>query len=788
MDSLFQLAVVVSAIDQLSGPMGQMTQSLADLEQAAGKAQNMVTVGKEMTVTGALVTGAADKINRANMSLLGPVMEVQDAMAQLETVIIPATGSVEEAIEGVRQAAMDWTKQHKDDASDFIRTSYMMSSAGLNETQAIEGTRTAMAVATATMGDHIEAANLLATVYNNMGDKTAEVQDEMGRLGDIVTKTQQTFQFANLNQLTEGLKYAMPAAIDMGIAIEDLNTIVGQLNNAGLQGSQAGTSFAATMRQMTKASGALGFEIARTADGGMDFIGTLENIVGQYGDISELSDEVYMEFQKAFGAEGLRSISLLSGKTEEMRQNLDAVTHSTGAAAEAQKTLEATGSAQWTILNNNINAIKMSIGNHLVPAINAAVPRVQQMVESFGAFVEKNPKLFQLLVILAAIAGGVMAVVGPVLMMAGSFTMMAGNGIKGILALSKGFVKLKTLLTSGKLLGSIKAIGAGTYTMARQFILMGKQAAIQAAVGLKHMTVSLIAMAKQAIVTAATALPGLIASVWSFTVALLANPVTWVVLGIVALGAALIALWKNWDVVSEWLQNTWKRTTEVVNTGIEWLVTGFWRMIEFLGGLPARFFEAAQSIWNAFTDGIQTLITVPRDLMATGLERMRELPGEMASIFKDAGAGLWNAFTDGIRSVIDKPVEMVKEGLGRVRNLLPFSDAKEGPLSALTASGGAFIETFMAGMHQAMPGMKPAFATGLGEMVDLPSPESKWDWPDFDPPSPSKPETPPKDFYSGGLGQERSIIIQGDVILKVERVDDPEDLVTALRRFADEMA
>ena len=41
--------------------------------------------------------------------------------------------------------------------------------------------------------------------------------------------------------------------------------------------------------------------------------------------------------------------------------------------------------------------------------------------------------------------------------------------------------------------------------------------------------------------------------------------------------------------------------------------------------------------------------------------------------------------------------------LGKVRGLLPFSDAREGPLSGLTASGGAILQTMGAGVRRAGP-------------------------------------------------------------------------------------
>ncbi|MBU0970150.1 MAG: phage tail tape measure protein, partial [Proteobacteria bacterium] len=53
------------------------------------------------------------------------------------------------------------------------------------------------------------------------------------------------------------------------------------------------------------------------------------------------------------------------------------------------------------------------------------------------------------------------------------------------------------------------------------------------------------------------------------------------------------------------------------------------------------------------------------------------------------GAKLMSTLAAGIKSTVSLPFDLVKTGLMKVRNLLPFSDAKEGPLSALTSSGQA---------------------------------------------------------------------------------------------------
>lgn len=90
-----------------------------------------------------------------------------------------------------------------------------------------------------------------------------------------------------------------------------------------------------------------------------------------------------------------------------------------------------------------------------------------------------------------------------------------------------------------------------------------------------------------ALVTSGSLIPaigGAIASAWSFTAALLANPITWVVLLIVGLVAAIIYLWRNWDEVSQWLMNSWE-TVKQTATDI------FESIMAFFAGLPDRVYQ-----------------------------------------------------------------------------------------------------------------------------------------------------------------------------------------------------
>lgn len=107
------------------------------------------------------------------------------------------------------------------------------------------------------------------------------------------------------------------------------------------------------------------------------------------------------------------------------------------------------------------------------------------------------------------------------------------------------------------------------------------------------------------------------------------------------------------------------------------------------------------------------------DLLSRQGERLGEIAGNIVEWIKSpfenldqwaraAGEGLINAMTDGIKSMASKPVEAVEGVAQNIRDKLPSSDAKEGPLSSLTAAGKALPETLQKGIQ--MMASKPVQA------------------------------------------------------------------------------
>ncbi len=702
MNSLFELAVIFSVIDQATGPTKDFMKNVTDLENTMKKSQSMIDYGNKMAVSGAMVSGAASQMRGALSKITEPVMSTNDVLNNLSTVTTSTMNNMAKSMDLTKNAATEWEKVHKENAETFIGTSYMMASAGLNDIQTIYGTQTALAVATATFGEHSSAANLLATSYNNMGNKSRDVQTEMSRLGDILTVTQQTFQFKDLNQLAEGLKYGTPAAIQARMEFAELNMVIGQLNNAGLQGGMAGTAFSATIRQMNKASQELGFTIARNADGGMSFIGTLENIRAKYGDISKASPEVQMALQKAFGDEGLRAILLLNSQTNGMHENLKKIQYSHGATAKTQAIIESSDTNELINTTNNLRNLKREAGEALIPTLRELIPLTRSAIQGFTGFVTAHPGIAKTAVILFAIGAAILSIAAPILTVLAMFFMLSGYSLKGYGMIRKFFGGsekhgFKMMASLKKLLGLFKVVflGGGKHlrTFFGYFLRFGRF------------------------------IPIIIARIVSFGPALIGfimSPAG-IVLGVILLlTGAVYLLWKNWDKVKTAGGSALDFIGEKINGVIAWI-------------------------------------------------------DEKKNAFFESGRGLITAFGDGIKSLINQPVALVTSGLQKVRNLLPFSDAKEGPLSSLTKSGRAFIETWRAGMQTGLPGLQnmlwssmedtPMALAGVGVV-------------------PQKSRVNLSEYLKGG---GRPIIIQ-KLVLQVERVDSESQLISILTKMAEEVS
>ena len=84
----------------------------------------------------------------------------------------------------------------------------------------------------------------------------------------------------------------------------------------------------------------------------------------------------------------------------------------------------------------------------------------------------------------------------------------------------------------------------------------------------------------------------------------------------------------------------------------------------------------------------------------------------------ECGRAILNTLIDGIKSAASGLVDTVKGVFSDIRDMLPFSDAKTGPLSTLTLSGSRLITTLGEGVTQGAGGLLQKVGSALSGVKD----------------------------------------------------------------------
>ena len=500
------------------------------------------------------------------------------------------------------------------------------------------------------------------------------------------------------------------SATNANVPLEEQLTILGMLQGT-MSGSEAGTKYAAFIQSAAKGGEELGLSFLDANNQLKSLPEILDQLRGKYGDTIDAMEK--QELASAFGTdEAVDLIDLLYNKTEDLQGNIltmyDALGSGTGVATEMANAINETEPERFERLTQRIQNVKESIGNSLLPTINDLMSTGEQVLTKVGSWVEENQELVRVIMLVVLAIGGFLTIAGTVIAVVSGVGLIITKTISGFKLLKAGFLLAKGALTP------------------------------------------------------------LIASVWSFTAALLANPVTWIVIGIVALIAALVLLYNK----CEWFRNGANAIIdffkEKLGAALEVVTSIFSGIGNVIGsvmgaakatvsqnldnmrsayeshgggirGVAAAAIEGVKGIYTAgfsFLDnltggklteiknkfvtsvsniasGVAERFTAVKTAFTNGINAAKNIVSNAVNWFFESGKRVISTFANGIKSAFTGAVDAVKGGLQKIRNLLPFSDAKEGPLSTLTLSGQRTMTTYAHGLELAQDAPAQAMEKGL---------------------------------------------------------------------------
>lgn len=354
-----------------------------------------------------------------------------------------------------------------------------------------------------------------------------------------------------------------------GVSAGSIGALAQLMNSVGIESEIGATGIknmmlalskgeAATKTQK-KAFAALGMDASRVAQQMQtDSEGAITGVLDALAKLPEA--ERAGALTNLFGSESVAAIAPLLTRLNDLKRNFRSVGDAQFYAGSMDKEYAARAATTSTALQlakNNAKALAIEVGNGMLPVIKAASGMLGGAAQRVRDFAAVHPMATKIVA-----------------------------GLVGVLS--------ALLLTFGGLALAVAGILAPFALL--QFAWAG--------------ALPLLAPLGAAIWAAVTA-------TWAWTAALLANPITWIIIGIVALAAAAWLIWKNWGRLSAWFGPMWEGIRAKCGEALRFManailaftpvglfVRSFSALWPFLTGLAQRFREIGGNLISGLIAGV----------------------------------------------------------------------------------------------------------------------------------------------------------------------------------------
>ena len=652
------MEVILRAIDQVSGTIDGITSKV----ESAGAKMNQVgdsMVGGGIAMSSA-VTAPMLGVAKVVQMLSSEAMGYEKQMAEVFTLL---PGISQTAMDSMSKDVLSFSKDFGVLPEQAVPALYQALSAGVPPDNVFDFLEVGQKAALGGVTDLTTAVDGITSVVNAFGADTVSASKASDLMFTSVKLGKTTF-----DELSRSLFNVNPIASALGVEFGDVTAALASMTAQGVPTSVATTQLRQLFVELSKEGGQAAKTFGELSGKSFkEFIAEGGNVADALAIMNEHAVNTGVGVNDLFGSVEAGSAALaLSGENAEgYISNIDAMAQAAGATEEAFAVMEGTASHATDKATAAWAAMKTEAGDKFLPIlVDTLIPILQNTVmpalERFFEFIGNAAVAFgNLSAPMQTLILGFLALVtaiGPVMIYAGMVVKAMGT--------------LLPLVT--KIGPAVKIIGA----VLTKRLVPGMLLAVKAA--------------------------------WAFTAALLANPITWIVLAIVALIAAIVLLWKNWDQVSAWLIGAWEAIKEKASEiwgGLTEFFATFWEGVkdvfsaawEFIKDLFFKYhplgwvitnWEGIKEWFSGFWDGLKNVFTIafefikglffkyhPLGWIITNWEPIVQWMTDFWNRLKEFFTGAWEALkaifitsTEGIRTTITSAFETVRDWIVNVWN------------------------------------------------------------------------------------------------------------------------
>lgn len=485
----FSVEAVFKAIDRVTAPVSRMQNRVGKFTRSMSRGIRRLNNGVEKFASGMKKAGVATV---AALALSGAAMaDVISTGVDFEQTIVSAAakfpGEIRKGTEAFKEletAARKTGSTTEFTASQSAEALNFLAMAGFNAQQSIAALPGVVDLATAAGVDLATATDIASDSLGSFGLMTKDVtklSENLTRVNDVLAKTTTTSN-TTMEAMFEAIKDGAPVAVSAGASIETFSALVGELANAGIKGSRAGTTLKNMFLKLA-APGAKGAKILkRLGVATQDSKGDMLDIVDILGDLNGSLEglgtaERAGVLEGIFGKIPIAGVNvLLKSGTERLKEYRTQLENASGASSTMAGVMRDTLQGRLNSLNSAVEGVKISIFALASGPLSNAVDKMIEWVRANEAVIATN--IGEFLAMLITNFDTILSTIGDIAVGIGAFialsmalkaiaatltiinVIMAANPIVlGILAAVAAVALLSGALDP--VIGMIKSVGGG---------------------------------------------------------------------------------------------------------------------------------------------------------------------------------------------------------------------------------------------------------------------------------------------------------------------------------------
>ena len=607
----------------------------------------MSTVGQVATSTGKTLTKAVTVpivgIGVAAAKVGG------DFEAQMSRVkaISGATGS---SFEELRQQAIDLGAKTAFSAKESAAGMENLASAGFDAKEIMEAMPGLLDLAAVSGGDVALASENAATALRGFNLDASQ----SGHVANVFARAAADTN-AEVGDMGEAMKYIAPVANTMGLSLEETAAAIGIMSDAGVKGSQAGTTLRGALSRLAKPTKPM---IEKMQELGVSFYDASGKMIPLKDQISVLKKSFTGLTQEQknnalvtlYGQESLSGMVALVDKGPDALSKLTtSLQNSDGAADKMARTMQDNMNSSLEQMMGAFESAAIVIQKILAPAVKQVADAVSGLVDKFVSAPEPVQKMIVTI-------GLIVAAIGPLLLIVGKAIKIFQTMKVGFLALRSGLALIGSSFTAISLpvlgiiaaIATVIAIGILVYKNWDKISKFGKEVwanvkkfASDAAEVIKEKWGDITQWFTDTWNNIKNGAKGL----WDGTIQ----------------GAkdAVDSVKNAWNGIKEWFANLWKGTTSGLASAwdsvtttlapfVETIKTIFQPILEFFSGLWGQ----VQTIFGSAWEIIKTVVMGPVLLL------IDLITGDFNQFKEDFGM-LWQTLATAIQTIVQTFVNIV---------------------------------------------------------------------------------------------------------------------------------